>query len=226
MIERTFQTMCDKDCGSLVQLAMFTTAIGEKELKIMNLERERDLLQEENQKLKEKLLENGIKVKTIVENDTPDASDNESQSTSMAATATQKSPNLSTSKRSKRNRFDSEENNHTPPVKKSNFGKFKCPQLVGPQAPCRHRFVSAKLCQDHQMEEHDMELFCDLCPLAFKTENKTGLKNHRRSHRKNDENYRVGGKKDGEVKPDGKLCADCGNVYALCNFNAHLNKFH
>ena len=78
----------------------------------------------------------------------------------------------------------------------------------------------------HQMEIHGMKLFCQRCLLAFAEENKTGLKKHRRSYLDNDKKYIIGGEKGGPMKPEGKLCEDCENVYALCNFNAYLNKFH
>ena len=94
--------MCSRSC--LEKFAIFTTRMGEKEFAIMNLERERDILQEENQELKEKLprFENRMEFRTILENETPDPSDNESlmekscrnpikieaESTSLAPTVT------------------------------------------------------------------------------------------------------------------------------------------
>ena len=70
--------LCDKDCGNVVQLAMITAEMGDQKRIIMNLKRERDLLQSESQILKEKLLrfENGLAERTFAENDTPGASDN------------------------------------------------------------------------------------------------------------------------------------------------------
>ena len=238
--------MCDENCPNLVELAMVTADLGDHRRQILRLTNERNDLQKENEMLKAKLsqFEKNIIKKTITENETPDASDNEFSDVKTETRssneilpkpaslvkvagqqATNEALNLSTPRSTKRERSSSDEDVKTPArKKKSNFVPFKCPQKG-----CTYRFVNKKLCQEHQMDRKfhkNLTRACERCPLVLA--GKEGFKKHRKTHRDNDEQFLEQEDSDKEPKVNGlgKMCKHCKCVYRESYFNAHLQDFH
>ena len=174
---------CDKDCGNVVQLAMITAEMGDQKRIIMNLKRERDLLQSENQILKEKLLrfENGLAERTFAENDTPGASDNESTEVKTEIIAPSKiipqsafmttidkdESSISTPRKTKRERSHSDENDHTPARKKTQQQaekNFQC----SVDKNCLLSFTTKQDALKHARDIHSYNFGCEICSKAFK----------------------------------------------------------
>ena len=201
----------NEDCPYRPQVAMVTAEFGDLHRQIVLLTKERNSLKKENGMLKDKILqfEKGTNNRSIVQNETPDASESESPDLKIE----NQSPNRTQIRRgSKRERSYSNEDSGTDDHKKTKKMQqnqteenndsgliFKCPQ-----ANCDDRFTSKKLCQQHQAHVHKMDDFCERCPQSFSSKT-DGLKNHRKRHRKNDEKYLD---KNG-VKETGEMCPHC-----------------
>ena len=239
--------MCDENC---VNLEPLTKLAAEKDAKILQLVKERDFLKEENVILKEMLcrFEKGLNEKTIIENETPDASDSEYsdgkkaiRTPNQSETVQPKPASLSEAAKNevlgtKRERSSSDADADMPArKKKSNFGKFKCPAK---NPSCDHRFISKELCQEHQMDEEfhqNLKFPCDRCSLVLPS-NKT-FKNHQKTHRWNDKKFLEQENADAEpneedsykepkVNEGGKWCLHCNCVIRMSNFSNHFKRFH